>query len=87
MTSRVKGRVECRKFLRDTAPHYGLRYGPAPATGNFQRLRGRPPLVSSFKVVYEPFFHGDIKTATKPVPVEPTISTHDSRVSHDFSST
>jgi len=25
--------------------HYGLRYGSAPATGNFQRLRGRPPLV------------------------------------------
>jgi hypothetical protein len=32
MTSKVKGRVECRKFLHDTAPHYGLRYGFAPAT-------------------------------------------------------
>src|SRR6202023_1763368 len=31
------------------APHYGLRYGCAPATGNFQRLRGRPPLVSPLK--------------------------------------
>jgi len=31
--------------LMATAPHYGLRYGSAPATGNFQRLRGRPPLV------------------------------------------
>src|SRR6266436_3607398 len=31
------------------APHYGLRYGLAPATGNFQRLRGRPPLVSPLK--------------------------------------
>jgi hypothetical protein len=31
------------------APRYGLRYGFAPATGNFQRLRGRPPLVSPFK--------------------------------------
>jgi hypothetical protein len=49
MTSKVKGRVECRKFLHDTAPHYGLRYGFAPATGNFQRLRGRPPLVSPLK--------------------------------------
>ena len=29
--------------------HYGLRYGLAPATGNFQRLRGRPPLVSPLK--------------------------------------
>jgi len=31
--------------LISAAPHYGLRYGLAPATGNFQRLRGRPPLV------------------------------------------
>ena len=31
------------------APHYGLRYGCAPATGHFQRLRGRPPLVSPLK--------------------------------------
>jgi hypothetical protein len=31
------------------APHYGLRYGSAPATGDFQRLRGRPPLVSPLK--------------------------------------
>ena len=37
--------------------HYGLRYGSAPATGNFQRLRGPPPLVSPFKVVHGPFFH------------------------------
>src|SRR6266849_1762364 len=28
---------------------YGLRYGFASATGNFQRLRGRPPLVSPLK--------------------------------------
>jgi hypothetical protein len=26
--------------LMSAAPHYGLRYGFAPATGNFQRLRG-----------------------------------------------
>jgi len=25
--------------------HNGLRHGSVPATGNFQRLRGRPPLV------------------------------------------
>jgi hypothetical protein len=31
------------------APHCGLRYGLALATGNFQRLRGRPPLVSPLK--------------------------------------
>ena len=35
--------------LISAAPHYGLRYGSAPATGNFQRLRGRPPLVSPLK--------------------------------------
>ena len=35
--------------LMSSAPHYGLRYGCAPATGNFQRLRGRPPLVSPLK--------------------------------------
>ena len=35
--------------LISAAPHYGLRYGCAPATGNFQRLRGRPPLVSPLK--------------------------------------
>src|SRR6266576_4386127 len=29
--------------------HYGLRYGFASATGDFQRLRGRPPLVSPLK--------------------------------------
>ena len=29
------------------APHYGLRYGCAPATGNFQRLRGRSPVAQS----------------------------------------
>jgi hypothetical protein len=28
------------------ALHYRLRYGSAPASRNFQRLRGRPPLVS-----------------------------------------
>jgi hypothetical protein len=31
------------------APHYGLRYGSASATGDFQLLRGRPPLVSLLK--------------------------------------
>jgi hypothetical protein len=31
------------------APRYGLRYGFSSATGNFQRLRGRPPLVSPLK--------------------------------------
>jgi hypothetical protein len=31
------------------APHYGLHYGSAPATGDFQRLRGRSPLVSPLK--------------------------------------
>jgi len=35
--------------LISDAPHYGLRYGCAPATGNVQRLRGRPPLVSPLK--------------------------------------
>ena len=35
--------------LISAAPHYGLRYGSAPASGNFQRLRGRPPLVSPLK--------------------------------------
>ena len=30
-------------------PRYGLRNGFASATGNFQRLRGRPPLVSPLK--------------------------------------
>jgi hypothetical protein len=35
--------------LISAAPHYGLRYGCASATGNFQRLRGRPPLVSPLK--------------------------------------
>src|SRR5207237_1392604 len=35
--------------LISVAPHYGLHYGFAPATGNFQRLRGRPPLVSPLK--------------------------------------
>ena len=34
--------------FRRTA-RYGLRYGLAPATGNFQRLRGRLPLVSPLK--------------------------------------
>src|ERR1700687_1225468 len=36
-------------IYRVERPHYGLRYGSAPATGNFQRLRGRPPLVSPLK--------------------------------------
>jgi hypothetical protein len=35
--------------LISTLPHYGLRYGSAPATGNFPRLGGRPPLVSPLK--------------------------------------
>src|SRR6266853_6596300 len=35
--------------LISAAPHYGLRYGCAPAAGDFQRLRGRPPLVSPLK--------------------------------------
>ena len=30
-------------------PRYGMRYGFAPATADFQRLRGRPPLVSPLK--------------------------------------
>jgi len=30
-------------------PHYGLRYGFASATWDFQLLRGRPPLVSPVK--------------------------------------
>jgi hypothetical protein len=47
-------------------PHYGLRYGSAPATGNLQRLRGRPPLVNPLKVVYGPFFHGG-NTGSNPV--------------------
>ena len=32
------------------APHYGLRYGCDSSTGDFQRLRGRPPLVSPLKL-------------------------------------
>ena len=35
--------------IMSVARHYGLRYGCVPATGNFQRLRGRPPLVSPLK--------------------------------------
>ncbi len=35
--------------LISAVAHYGLRYGSAPATGNLQRLRGRPPLVSPLK--------------------------------------
>ena len=35
--------------LMSAAAHDGLRYDFAPATGNFQRLRGRPPLVSPLK--------------------------------------
>ena len=35
--------------LISAALHYGLPYGCSPATGNFQRLRGRPPLVSPLK--------------------------------------
>jgi hypothetical protein len=36
-------------ILMSAASHYGLRYGSAPATGDFQRLRGRPPLVNPLK--------------------------------------
>jgi len=36
--------------LMSAGPHYGLRYGFASATGDFQRLRGRPPLVSPLKL-------------------------------------
>ena len=39
--------AQCRGHV--AAPHYGLRYGSALATGDFQRLRGRPPLVSPLK--------------------------------------
>jgi hypothetical protein len=40
----------CRSgHFMSAVPHYGLRYGSAPATGTFQRLRGRPPLVSPLK--------------------------------------
>ena len=35
--------------LISAALHYGLPYGCSPATGNFQQLRGRPPLVSPLK--------------------------------------
>jgi len=31
-------------------PHYGLRYGFVLATGNFQLLRGRPPLLSALEL-------------------------------------
>ena len=34
---------------RRVAPHYGLCYGFAPATGNFRVLRGRPPFLSPVK--------------------------------------
>jgi hypothetical protein len=37
------------KYKMYSYPRYGLRYGFASATGNFQRLRGRPPLVSPLK--------------------------------------
>lgn len=33
--------------IRRAVPHYGLRYGFASAIGNFQLLRGRPPLLSA----------------------------------------
>jgi hypothetical protein len=32
------------KFL-GVVPHYALRYGFAPATGDLQLFRGRPPLL------------------------------------------
>jgi hypothetical protein len=67
------------------APHYGLRYGSAPATGNFQRLRGRPPLVSPLKSCMRRSFTAKAWNAAAPV-FKPTISTHDSHVSRDFSS-
>jgi hypothetical protein len=35
--------------LISAAPHYGLRYGFDSATGDFQRLRGRAPPVSSLR--------------------------------------
>ena len=44
--------------LISASPHYGLRYGSIPATGNFQRLTRSTASCKSFKVVYAPFFHG-----------------------------
>jgi hypothetical protein len=54
------------KYKMYSYPRYGLRYGLASATGNFQRLRGRPPLVSPLKSLYGPFFHG-VNTGSNPV--------------------
>jgi len=51
--------------LISAAPHYGLRYGCAPATGDFQRLRGRPPLVSPLKSCMGRFHGGN--TGSNPV--------------------
>jgi hypothetical protein len=49
--------------LISTAPHYGLRYGSAPATGNFQRFRGRPPLVSPLKSCMGRSFTAVVRTS------------------------
>ena len=49
LRSHNRGRFDRPLHKMSAAPHYGLRYGSAPATGNFQRLRGRPPLVSPLK--------------------------------------
>ena len=58
----TRGASSCHSAWIPAAPHYGLRYGCAPATGNFQRLRGRPPLVSPLKSC----FHGG-NTGSNPV--------------------
>jgi hypothetical protein len=48
--ARCRPRIcRARAGTRDVFSHYGLRYGLASATGDFQRLRGRPPLVSHLK--------------------------------------
>ena len=59
--------------LISPAPHYGLRYGFAPATGDFQRLRGRPPLVSPLKSCMGRFHGGN--TGSNPVGDAKSFST------------
>jgi hypothetical protein len=47
--------------LMSTTPHYGLRYGAAPASGNFQRLRARPPLLNPLKSCMDRFNGGNMR--------------------------
>jgi len=54
------------KYKMYSHPRYGLRFGFASATGNFQRLGGRPPLVSPLKSCMGRSFTGG-NTGSNPV--------------------